>query len=69
MTCRRHLAAVEVGLMMLLESVLGPLWAWVGMGQRPSLPTIGAGAIILASLAAYVIAGRGRSGDSAPVPG
>jgi hypothetical protein len=54
---------------MLLESVLGPLWAWVGMGQRPSLPTIGAGAIILASLAAYVIAGRGRSGDSAPVPG
>ena len=58
MTCRRHLAAVEVGLMMLLESVLGPLWAWVGLGQKPSLQTIGAGAVIFVSLAAYVMASR-----------
>jgi drug/metabolite transporter (DMT)-like permease len=65
MTCRRHLTAVEVGLMMLLESVLGPLWAWVGLGQKPSLQTIGAGAVIFASLAAYAIAGAGPSGDIA----
>jgi drug/metabolite transporter (DMT)-like permease len=65
MTCRRHLAAVEVGLMMLLETVLGPLWAWVGLGQIPSPQTIGAGVVIFASLTAYAIAGPGRFGDPA----
>ena len=69
MTCRRHLAAVEVGLMMLFESVLGPLWAWMGLGQRPNLQTIGAGLVIFVSLAAYAIAGSGRSGDTAELVG
>ena len=64
MTCRRHLTAVEVGLMMLLETVLGPLWAWVGLHQKPSLQTMGAGLVIFASLAAYAIAGSSRFGDT-----
>jgi drug/metabolite transporter (DMT)-like permease len=69
MTCRRHLPAVDVGLMMLLESVLGPLWAWVGLRQTPSLQTVGAGAVIFISLAAYAIAGSSRFGDAAELVG
>lgn len=69
MTCRRYLAAVEVGLMMLLETILGPLWAWVGLSQTPNLQTIGAGLVIFVSLAAYAIAGSGRFGEPAELVG
>jgi drug/metabolite transporter (DMT)-like permease len=55
---RRHLAAVEVSLLMLLESVLGPLWAWLGLGQRPDWQTAVAGAIILGCVTAHTVAGR-----------
>lgn len=64
MTGRRHLSAVEVGLLTLLETVLGPLWAWVGLGQRPNLQTVGAGAVIVVSLAVYLLAGSARFGDT-----
>lgn len=46
----RWLPASEVGLLMLLEAVLGPLWAWIGIGQAPSGQTLFGGAIILAAL-------------------
>jgi drug/metabolite transporter (DMT)-like permease len=55
---RRHLAAVDVSLLLLLESVLGPLWAWLGLGQRPDWQTAVAGAIILTCVAAHTVAGR-----------
>lgn len=62
---RRHLAAVEVGLLMLLESILGPLWAWLGLGQRPNPQMIAAGVVIFVSLAIYAVTGMGRYGDRA----
>jgi drug/metabolite transporter (DMT)-like permease len=55
---RRQLAAVEVSLLLLLESVLGPLWVWIGLGQRPTWQTMAAGTIILTSVAGHALSGR-----------
>jgi len=53
----RWLPAAEVGLLMLLEAVLGPLWAWIGIGQVPTGQTLLGGAIILGALAVNAAAG------------
>jgi drug/metabolite transporter (DMT)-like permease len=47
----RYLAAPEVGLIMLLETVLGPMWVWLALGQRPATHVALAGATIVATLA------------------
>jgi len=35
---------------MLLETVLGPVWAWVVLGQVPAARTVAGGTIIVAAL-------------------
>jgi drug/metabolite transporter (DMT)-like permease len=47
----RHLAPHEIALLGLLEVVLGPLWAWLGAGERPAAATMQGGALVLAALA------------------
>jgi len=47
----RHLAPQEIALLCLLEVVLGPLFAWVGVGEQPSISTLQGGALVLAALA------------------
>lgn len=43
----RHLAAAEIGLFALLETILGPIWVWIGIGERPSdLALLGASIVI-----------------------
>lgn len=46
----RYLPAPEVSLIMLLEAVAGPLWAWLFITQTPSLQTMLGGALILVTL-------------------
>jgi drug/metabolite transporter (DMT)-like permease len=46
----RYLPAHEVGLLMLLETVLGPVWAWVILGQAPTARTAVGGTVILTAL-------------------
>lgn len=66
-TGTRYLPAPEVGLIMLLETVLGPLWAWLGVGETPSTLAVAGGGIVVATLAAHSLLGlRGR--DHTPVP-
>jgi drug/metabolite transporter (DMT)-like permease len=48
----RALLAPEIALLGLLEVILGPLWAWLGAGERPGSSTLIGGAIVLAALAA-----------------
>ena len=39
----RYLPAGELGLLSLLETILAPLWVWLGVGERPSsLALVGA---------------------------
>ncbi len=47
----KYLPAAEVGLLTLIETVLGPLWVWLGVGERPPLRTFIGGGIIVAALA------------------
>lgn len=49
----KYLPAGEVGLIMLLEAILGPLWAWVVLAEVPPHPTFVGGAVILATLAIH----------------
>ena len=46
----RYLPAPEVGLIMLLETLLGPLWVWLIIREVPSIETLIGGAMILAAL-------------------
>lgn len=56
----RHTAAVNVSLLMLLETVLGPAWVWAGIGEAMHLPELLGGAIVVGSLTLYILS-IGRS--------
>lgn len=49
----RYLPAPEVSLIVLLEAILGPLWAWAVLAEVPPHPTFVGGAVILATLAIH----------------
>jgi drug/metabolite transporter (DMT)-like permease len=51
----RHTAAANVSLIMLLETVLAPIWVWVGVGEAPTLNMVIGGAIVVGSLTAFLI--------------
>lgn len=56
----RHTHASNVSLLMLLETVLAPIWVWMGVGERPTLNMAIGGAVVVTSLAAYLfVTGRG----------
>jgi drug/metabolite transporter (DMT)-like permease len=50
----RLIPAAEVALLTLLEVVLGPLWVWLALSERPSATTLVGGAIVLAAVAIEV---------------
>jgi drug/metabolite transporter (DMT)-like permease len=56
----RSLAAPEIALLGLLEVLLGPLWAWLGAGERPASGTLVGGAIVLGALALNELAAPAR---------
>ena len=47
----RYIPAPEVGLLLLLESVLGPVWVWLALGEEPGSRTLVGGAIVISTLA------------------
>jgi drug/metabolite transporter (DMT)-like permease len=46
----RFLSPQETALLAMLEVVFGPLWAWLGAGERPADATLYGGALILTAL-------------------
>ena len=62
----RHLPAIEVSLLLLLEPVLNPIWTWIVHGEQPGWAVVFGGATILTATAVHVLAGRGRD-DSRPL--
>ena len=46
----RSLSAPQVSLLAELEVVLGPLWAWLGASEVPTLATLQGGAVVIAAL-------------------
>jgi drug/metabolite transporter (DMT)-like permease len=53
----RYIMASEVALFALTESILGPIWVWIGIGEKPSLLTLLGSAIVFVSVVAYCIVG------------
>ncbi len=51
----RYIPAAEVALFSLSESVLGPLWVWLGVGETPSVYTLVGSAVVLSSAMTYSI--------------
>jgi drug/metabolite transporter (DMT)-like permease len=45
-----HLTAAEITLIGLLESLLAPVWVWIGVGERPSNTALVGGSIVIGSL-------------------
>jgi drug/metabolite transporter (DMT)-like permease len=56
----RYIPAPEVSLTLLLESVLGPLWVWLALGEDPGEATLLGGAIVIAALAGNAAAALRR---------
>lgn len=64
----RHTAAANVSLLMLLETVLGPVWVWAFLGEAPSPRMLLGGALVVISLALYIVTTRRRAPRAARVP-
>jgi drug/metabolite transporter (DMT)-like permease len=48
----RYLTASEVGLLSLVETILAPIWVWLGVGERPSELALLGGLVVLGALVA-----------------
>lgn len=62
----RHLSAAEVGLLALLETTLGPVWAWLAVGERPTDFALLGGLIVVGALALNEALGLVRQARRAP---
>lgn len=49
----RRIPAAETSLIGMLETVLGPLWVWLFIGERPATASLVGGGLILGTLAAH----------------
>jgi drug/metabolite transporter (DMT)-like permease len=47
----RLIPAAAMGLILLLESVLGAVWGWLGTSERPTVSTVLGGAIVIVAVA------------------
>lgn len=51
----RHTLAANVSLLMLLETVLGPFWVWLGVGEVPTPAMLLGGSLVVISLGIYLM--------------
>jgi drug/metabolite transporter (DMT)-like permease len=52
----RRIPVAEASLIAVLESVLGPLWVWLAIGENPGIASLLGGALILAALVGHTAA-------------
>jgi drug/metabolite transporter (DMT)-like permease len=45
-----YVPAAEVALLAPIETVLGPIWVWIGVGEVPSIVSLVGGSIVLAAI-------------------
>ena len=49
----RFITAAEVNLFFLLETIIGPIWVWFIINERPSIETLQGGVIIITTIAIH----------------
>ena len=54
----RLIPAAQVALITLLEVVLGPLWVWIALAERPDNATLAGGAIVIAAIVVQTLVHR-----------
>jgi drug/metabolite transporter (DMT)-like permease len=64
----RLIPAAQVGLITLLEVVLGPLWVWLALDERPSTLTLVGGAIVIAAIVIQTRGDEPSDSDDRPLP-
>jgi len=63
----RLIPAAQAGLITLLEVVLGPVWVWVALDERPSTLTLVGGAIVIAAIVIQTRAAPEPESDEGPM--
>lgn len=53
----RYLSAPEVSLLILFETVLGPLWVWLVLSETPTPLALVGGAVVIAALVGHAMLG------------
>jgi drug/metabolite transporter (DMT)-like permease len=61
----RRVAAFEGSLLLLLEPILNPVWAWLMHGEKPTMWAVLGGVIIIAATAIFSFLGSARSDPEA----
>ena len=65
----RLIPAAQVGLITLLEVVLGPVWVWLALDERPSTLTLAGGAVVIVAIVIQTSEAPARLVDRAlPAP-
>ena len=64
----RLIPAAQVALITLLEVVLGPLWVWLAIDERPTTATLIGGAIVVVAVVIQAAGGSPRASRPAPTP-
>ena len=63
----RLIPAAQVGLITLLETVLGPVWVWLALDERPSMLTLVGGTIVIVAIVIQTRAAPPPEPDEEPV--
>lgn len=63
----KYLAPQEAALLLLLEVVCGPIWVWVGLGERPADATLWGGALVVLALVGNEMISIGQSRHLKPI--
>lgn len=63
-----HVSALEASLLLLLEPVLNPVWAWLAHGERPGAWSLAGGALILGASAVKTWLDARRPAPASPRP-
>ena len=64
----RLIPAAQVGLITLLEVVLGPLWVWLALDERPSTLTLVGGAIVILAIVTQTRAAPAEPDEEPALP-
>lgn len=62
----RYAPAAEIALLALVETVLGPFWVWIGIGEEPSSMALIGGSIVIGAIGMNALLGI-RASKNIPV--
>ncbi|MCK4690319.1 MAG: DMT family transporter [Desulfuromonadales bacterium] len=65
----RYLPAPEVSLILLVETILGPIWVWLALGEVPQTTTMIAGLLIIGTLLTHTLLSLRDTKPSAAITG